>query len=205
MVPSNTTTDLVSVSTLGLDIDTPIGIVEVSPDAAQPRVYRITNIVEAGQGRYTVYGSLHHEGKFAFFDDNEPVDYSPWTQLNPVTPIPTGLKGTPRSYMDEVTGPQHVIDVAWDAIDTTDEAGYRLLLQGYSLEVRRPGSGNWEQLYKGPNNFCVMRDAEPGEYVFSCRSINSLGKASPAMIAKVQFEYGTSDEIVFPPVFEGFD
>lgn len=205
MFDDDQTTDIIKVQTLALDEDTPVGIVEVSATAPQPRVFRIKDIVEADQGRYTIKGTLHHEGKFPFFDDNVPVEYSPWTQLNPVTPVPTGLKGTPRSYMDDLLGPQHVIDVSWDAIDTTTEDGFRLLLQGYSLEVRRPGSSNWEQVYKGPNTFTTMRDAEPGEYVFSCRSINSLGKSSPAMITKVQFAYGTSDEVVYPPVFVGFD
>lgn len=203
--PVETTTDVITVQTDAVDADTPVGIVEANKNAVQPRVFRIKDIVEAGQGRYTIKSTLHHEGKFVFFDDNVPVDYSPWTQLNPNTPVPTGLKGTPRSYMDDLLGAQHVIDLSWDAIDTTTEDGYRLLLQGYFLQVKRPGNTNWEDVYKGPNTLATMMNAEPGEHTFSIRSINSLGKSSPALIAKVTFAYGTSDEVVYPPVFEGFD
>ncbi len=205
MFGTDQTTDIITVDTTDLEADTPIGIVEFSSAAVQPRVYRIKDIIEAGEGRYTVKATLHYEGKFAFFDDNVPVDYSPWTQLNPITPTPTGLKAVGRSYTDEQLGPQNVFDVSWDAIDTMTPEGYRLLLQGYSLEVRRPGSSTWEEVYRGPNNFATMRNAEPGEHVFSCRSINSLGKASPAMILRVTFEYGNSDAVVYPPEFLRFD
>ena len=205
MFGSDQTTDIINVDTTDLEADTPIGIVEFSSAAVQPRVFRIKDIVEVGQGRYTVKGTLHHEGKFAFFDDNVPVNYSPWTQLNPITPTPTGLKAVPRSYMDEQLGPQNVFEVSWDAIDATTPEGYRLLLQGYSLEVRRPGSSTWEEVYRGPNNFATMKNAEPGEHVFSCRSINTLGKASPAMILRVTFEYGNSGVDVWPPEFLRFE
>lgn len=204
MFSTQQTTDLINVDTTDLESDTPIGIVEAG-DAVKPRVFRIKDIVEAAQGRYTIKATLHHEGKFAFFDSNVPVDYSPWTELNPITPIPTGLKAVPRSYTDEQLGPQHVFDVSWNAIDTTTEDGYRLLLQGYSLEVRRPGSSAWEEVYKGPNNFAMLRNVEPGEHVFSVRSINTLGKASPAMILRVAFEYGDSGIEVWPPEFLRFD
>ncbi|MCC4257011.1 phage tail protein [Sphingobium lactosutens] len=205
MFGSDTTTDIINVDTTDLEADTPIGIVEFSPSAVQPRVFRIKDIVEAGQGRYTVKGTLHHEGKFAFFDDNVPVDYSPWTQLNPITPTPTGLKAIPRSYTDEQLGPQNVFEVSWDAVELNTEDGYRLLLQGYSLEVRRPGNSTWEEVYRGPNTFATMRNAEPGEHVFSLRSLNTLGKASPALVLRVSFEYGENGAVVYPPEFLRFD
>lgn len=205
MFSTDETTDIIHVDTTDLEADTPIGIVEASSAAVQPVVFRIKDIVEAGQGRYTIKAGIHHEGKFAFFDDNVPVNYSPWTQLNPITPIPTGLTAKARSYTDEQLGPQNVFEVSWNAIDTTSEDGYRLMLQGYLLEVRRPGSGVWEEVYRGPNTFATMLNAEPGDHVFSVRSINTLGKLSPAMILRVPFEYGTSDEVVYPPEFVRFD
>ncbi|PZU67229.1 phage tail protein [Sphingobium sp.] len=205
MFASDTTTDIINVDTTDLEADTPIGVVEFSPSAVQPRVFRIKDIVEAGQGRYTVKGTLHHEGKFAFFDDNVPVEYSPWTQLNPITPTPTGLKAVPRSYTDEQLGPQNVFEVSWDAVELNTEDGYRILLQGYSLEVRRPGNSTWEEVYRGPNTFATMRNAEPGEHVFSLRSLNTLGKASPALVLRVTFEYGENGAVVYPPEFVRFD
>ena len=205
MVAQDTETTIINVDTTDLEADTPIGIVEASSAAVQPRVFRIKDIVESGQGRYTVKGTIHYEGKFAFFDDNVPVDYSPWTQLNPITPTPTGLKATQRSYTDDMLGPQNVFEVSWDAIDTTTESGYRLLFGGYLLEVRRPGSGAWEEVYRGGNTFATMTNTEPGEHVFSLRSLNTLGKTSPATRLTVTFVYGDNGEIVYPPVFVRFD
>jgi len=205
MVSQDTETTIINVDTTDLEADTPIGIVENSPAAVQPRVFRIKDIVESGQGRYTVKGTIHYEGKFAFFDDNVPVEYSPWTQLNPITPTPTGLKATQRSYTDEMLGPQNVFDVSWDGVDTTTESGYRLLFGGYLLEVRRPGSGAWEEVYRGGNTFATMTNAEPGEHIFSLRSLNTLGKSSPATTLKVTFVYGDNGKVVYPPVFVRFD
>ena len=205
MTSADEETTIINVDTTDLEADTPLGIVENGPGAVKPRVFRIKDIVETGQGVYSVKGTIHYEGKFAFFDDNVPVEYDPWTRLNPITPTPTGLKATQRSYTDDLLGPQNVFDVSWDAIDTTTAAGYRLLLQGYLLEVKRPGTGVWEEVYRGANTFAVMRDAEPGEHVFSLRSINPLGKASPATLLTVEFAYGETDEVVLPPVFVRFD
>ena len=205
MTSADEETTIINVDTTDLEADTPLGIVENGPGAVKPRVFRIKDIVETGQGVYSVKGTIHYEGKFAFFDDNVPVEYDPWTRLNPITPTPTGLKATQRSYTDDLLGPQNVFDVSWDAIDTTTAAGYRLLLQGYLLEVKRPGTGVWEEVYRGANTFAVMRDAEPGEHVFSLRSINTLGKASPATLLTVEFAYGETDEVVLPPVFVRFD
>lgn len=205
MVNSNQTTTIINVNTTDLEADTPISIVEASSAGVQPRVFRIKDIVESGQGRYTVKGTIHHEGKFAYFDDNVPVNYSPWTELNPITPKPTGLKAQQRSYTDDMLGPQNVFDVSWDAISTTSPEGYRILLQGYLLEVRRPGSGAWEEVYKGQNTFAVMRNAEPGEHIFSLRSINSLGKTSPAETLRITFVYGDNGLVVYPPLFVRFD
>jgi len=202
---SDQTTTVINVDTTDLEADTPVSIVEASPSAVKPRVFRIKDIVEAGQARYTVKGTLHHEGKFAFFDDNVPVTESPWTSLNPITPTPSGLAAQQRSYIDDQLGPQNVFDVSWNAIDTTTEDGYRLLFQGYLLEVRRPGSGTWEEVYRGSNTFAVMRNAEPGEHVFSLRSLNTLGKSSPATTLKVTFVYGDNGKVVYPPVFVRFD
>lgn len=205
MVSTAQNTTIINVDTTDLEADTPIGIVENSASAVKPRVFRIKDIVESGQGRYTVKGTIHYEGKFAFFDDNVPVNYDPWTQLNPITPKPTGLRATARSYTDEQLGRQHVFDVAWDAIDTTTEAGYRLLFAGYLLEVQRPGSGAWEEVYRGQNTFATLTNVEPGEYTFSLRSLNTLGKSSPATTLKATFAYSNTGKTVYPPIFVRLD
>jgi predicted phage tail protein len=205
MVAQDTETTIINVDTTDLEADTPIGIVEAAAGAVKPRAFRIKDIVESGQGRYTVKGTIHYEGKFAFFDDNVPVNYDPWTQLNPITPKPTGLRATPRSYTDEQLGRQHVFDVTWDAIDTSGPDGYRLLFQGYLLEVQRPGSGAWEEVYRGQNTFATLTGVEPGDYTFSLRSLNTLGKSSPATTLKVTFAYSNTGKTVYPPVFVRLD
>lgn len=194
-----TTTDIVTVDTTDIDEDTPIGIVEVG--GVQPRIFTIHDITENGPGTYRVKGSIQIEGKYAFFDNNEPVVDSIWTQLNPKTPIPTGFKAKGHSWVNDLGYPQHEIQVSWDDL----APDYNMLFSGYHCQVKRPGSTVWEDVYKGFNSFAQLPNALEGVHQFTVRSLNTYGESSAALTASYEFIYGQSDEELLPPEFVGFD
>lgn len=169
--------------TSGIMADTPVSIVENAPNAAQPLEYTITDIQEQETGKFQVSALRYVSGKHEWLDNGTPVTFVPWTQVNLITPKPTGLHFNAYSYVDELAGTKRGIDVRWNAIaaDPT-QYGSGLALAGYTLEVQRPGSSKWEQAYKGADNFTTVRDAEPGVYGFSLRSLNSLGRSSAAEV-----------------------
>lgn len=190
--------------TTGIAADTPVSIVENTPTAAQPLEYTITDIQEQETGKFQVTALRYIEGKHGWIDNGTPVAFVPWSEINLITPKPTGLKFSAYSYVDELAGTKRGIDVRWDAIaaDPTG-VGQGLALAGYTLEIQRPSSSKWEDSYKGADNFTTIQNAEPGVYGFSLRSLNSLGRSSAAEI--VMWTYTNENQAgLLPPIITGF-
>ncbi|WP_156359707.1 phage tail protein [Sphingomonas sp. Leaf28] len=203
-VNSTSVTATFGCDTSGIAADTPVSIVENTPTAAQPLEYKISDIQEQETGKFQVTALRYIEGKHEWLDNGTPVQFVPWSQVNLVTPKPTGMTFSAYSYVDELAGTKRGIDVRWDAI-AADLTGYGtgLALAGYTLEVQRPGSSKWEQVYKGADNFTTIRDAEPGLYGFSLRSLNSLGRSSAAEV--VMWTYANDGSAgLQPPSITGF-
>lgn len=205
IAPVSATTKGVTIAmeTIGLEPDTPVSIVENDPGAAQPTEWRINDIQEQEPTKFTVTASLYVEGKHAFIDDGTPVTKPTCSQLNVITPVPTGLTFMPFSYVDDIQSTKHGIQVSWDRINTISDTGQGIALRGYELEVRRPNGSTWEQAYKGADTFTSVLNADPGEYEWSLRSISSLGRSSAADVAKWTFTYDQGDAVL-PPIFLGF-
>ncbi|MEV4934150.1 TipJ family phage tail tip protein, partial [Sphingobium sp. LSP13-1-1.1] len=75
----DTTSDFIPCDATGMDYGTPFGIVEAG--GAQPRVARITNIEDKGDGLYSVTATLHVAGKYAWVEQNIPVPQIPYSDL----------------------------------------------------------------------------------------------------------------------------
>lgn len=190
--------------TTGIAADTPVSIVENTANAAQPLEYKISDIQEQETGKFQVTALRYIEGKHEWLDNGTPVTFTPWSQVNLVTPKPTGLTFSAYSYVDELAGTKRGIDVRWDAI-AADPTGYGggLALAGYTLEIQRPSSSKWEQVYKGADNFATVLNADPGVYSFSLRSLNTLGRSSAALVVTWTYSnegYGG----LHPPSITGF-
>lgn len=201
---STTVTATFNCDTTGLAVDTPVSIVENTPTAAQPLEYKISDIQEQESGKFQVTALRYIEGKHDWLDNGTPVQFTPWSQVKVVTPKPTGLKFTAYSYVDDLAGTRRGIDIRWDAIKSDPNGSDQgLALAGYALEVQRPGSSKWEQTYKGADNFTTLLNAEPGHYSFSLRSLNTLGRSSPAEV--VTWDYVNDNAAgLLPPVITGF-
>ena len=203
-VQATTTTATFAVDVTGLEAWTPISIVENSANAAQPLEYSITKITETSTGQFTVSALRYIEGKHDYLDFGTPVTATTFSQIQVITPRPQNIKFSPYSYMDDILGARHGIDVSWDpVVATATGTGQGLALAGYSLEVERPNSSTWKQEYKGTSNYTNVLNCDPGLYSFSLRSINALGRTSPALTMTFNYTSDNSSGIE-PPVFDGF-
>ncbi|MFX4087984.1 hypothetical protein ACKU27_23115 [Sphingobium yanoikuyae] len=206
---ADTLTADIPFDTTDLEAGTPISIVETTATGIKPRVFRIIDIKESGMASYTVTAQLHIEGKYAWLDSNVPVPDIPWSQVPLNIPQPTGLKASNNSWVDDLTGVHHEINMSWDAVNVLpvgENLGQQIPINGYVVEVMRPNTSVWERIYNGNSTFCTMQDAQPGTYTFSVRAINILNRSGEAALLKHDFTYGEGQEgQVLPPVFVGFD
>ncbi|GFM27165.1 phage tail protein [Novosphingobium sp. PY1] len=205
----DTITNQVPFDTTDLEAGTPISIVEVGSEAIQPRTFRIIDIKENGPSQYTVTAQLHIEGKYAWLDDNVPVADIPWSQIPTAIPKPTGLKASNNSWIDDLTGIHHEINLSWDAVNVLpvgENVGQITPINGYVVEVLRPFTSAWERIYQGHNTFCTLDDAQPGTYTFSVRAINILNRSGEAALLTHEFSYGAGEEgTLLPPIFVGLN
>ena len=197
MVGTDTTTDIITVDSTDCEEGTPVGIVETG--GTQPRLFRIIDIKDAGEGKFTVTARQHIEGKYAWVEQNVPIPENQWTKMKSRLPAPTGLRAVGSSYQDPLLGPQHQIEVAWDAF--TDP---QLRVLGYVLEVQEPGSSQWTELYRGNGTVYTYKGVAAGRYVFSLKAINMLNEGSDVASLAYSFEYGVGSA-VYPPIFVGFN
>lgn len=190
------TTDIIPVSSDMCEFGTPVGIVESG--GVQPRQFRIVDIKDAGYGKFTVTARQHVEGKYEWAEEDIPVPVTQWTKMKLQLPPPTGLRASAHSWQDSLLGPQHSIEIAWDAY--TDQS---FKVKGYRVEVQEPGSSQWTDVYEGPNTVVTLKGAAEGNYVISVKAINILNQGSDAASISFSFNYGEVDT-VYPPVFRGF-
>ncbi|OHD03964.1 MAG: hypothetical protein A3H25_14045 [Sphingomonadales bacterium RIFCSPLOWO2_12_FULL_63_15] len=163
---ADTLTADIPFDTTDLEAGTPISIVETTATGIKPRVFRIIDIKESGMASYTVTAQLHIEGKYAWLDSNVPVPDIPWSQIPLNIPQPTGLKATNNSWVDDLTGVHHEINLSWDAVNVLpvgENLGQQIPINGYVVEVMRPNTSVWERIYNGNSTFCTMQDAQPGK------------------------------------------
>lgn len=197
MFLTDTTTDHVPVDTTGCEYGTPIGIVQTG--GTQPRQFRIVDIIDAGNGKFTVNARLHYEGKYEWVETDAPVPDTPWTQMVLNLPPVTGLTAVGHSASDDLRGPQHSIEISWNAF--TDPS---LKVKSYLLEIMEPGSSQWTRAYEGTSTVFTLKDAAEGRYVISVKAINILNQSSDVASYNFDFTYGSVDGVL-PPVFIGLD
>lgn len=199
VVFEDTTVSFVECDATGMDYGTPFGIVEAG--GAQPRVCRITNIEDKGDGLYTVTCTSHVEGKYAWVEQDVPVPVIPYSDLkrNSAIPAPTGLAVKHTFSVDDAGISHHTLTLSWDAI--TDPS---LAFKGYKVEVFKP-DGLWHDLYSGLMNSAAVEDARAGEYIFTVKPINTFGASGDPAVLEYELEHGTGAYEVLPPIFVGFD
>lgn len=201
---TDTTTSTISLTAHGLSDETPVGIIQVG-GGAQPVVYRIIDIIEKGAGQATVTGQVYHAGMFEWVEQNVPVVIPPSTQIKVGVPSPTGFTAVDSHRVDDVLGTIFDIEASWKPY--TERAGavsiYTKVL-GYDVRFKAPNDADYRPWRRAYTTFFNVLDAEPGEYLFELRAINTLGATSET----VRLSYGLNTDSTLdlePPVFEGLD
>lgn len=199
MVAQDTTTTLVSCNSAGIEWGTPFGIVESG--GAQPRLFRVQEVADMGEGKFKVTGKLHIEGKYEWIEQNIPVPEVPWSDLkkNSYIPAPTGLKISHSFSQDEALGSRYKLQISWDAI--TDP---KYALKGYRVEAYNPDN-QWIVAYEGLMNAATISDAKPGRWVVSVKPINTFGLSGDPAVETYDLVYGQGTDLLRPPIFIGFD
>jgi len=177
-------------------IDTPVSIFQET-GGIRPTLWKVLSIQEKGPGEFEIQAQKFVFSKYALLDQNIPIPVTEWTDKNKNVPAPTNFKGKSISYQDDLRGTHHDIELSWSAVN--DAA----LLQGYLLEVLAPGESVWRELYRGGNTVFTMRDVSEGVYLFTLKSVNTLGKTSEPVPLQFQFGQDSTVDGLFPPVFVG--
>jgi predicted phage tail protein len=199
IVHQDTTSTLVPVDATGVEWGTPFGIVEAG--GAQPRIFRIQQITDQGEGKYQVSAKIHVEGKYAFVEQNVPVPDVPWSDLkrSSYIPAPTGLKISHTFSQDDALGSRYKLQISWDAI--TDP---KYALKGYKVEAYNPDN-EWSLVYEGMMNVATISDAKPGKYIVTVKPINTFDASGDPAVETYELVYGQGAMLLKPPVFIGFD
>lgn len=179
--------------------DTPIFIRSLEDGAAQPTLWRIISINESDETKYEVTAQEYKFSKFAFLEQGIVLEDDTWTNLNPNVPMPENLRAKGYSDQDDLLATRHNVEINWDSV-----AGPGVLLQGYTLECLKPGESVWTELYRGSNTTFTMRNVTFGTYLFTVKSINTLGRSSAPQRLTFNYTEGGA-QTVLPPVFISFD
>uniref|UniRef100_B0T644 Phage-related protein tail component-like protein n=1 Tax=Caulobacter sp. (strain K31) TaxID=366602 RepID=B0T644_CAUSK len=180
----------------GAVVQAPVGLIELGT-GPQPQRFRIIEVSEAGPAKYEVKAQQSIIGKWEEVEQHVPVPIPDWTNRDTSVRAPTNIVFTPHAAEDDITGSYTSLEISWTGLPTG------ALVREYVLEATMPDGGVSVELYRGANTGFTISRAPPGLYVVSVKTINMLGGSSEPLSGS--YVLSTGDELVFPPVFIGFD
>lgn len=206
-VSSATTTSTVTISDAS-DIDAtlqlPFGIVQHS-GGVQPRLYRITDIQDGGDGKYQVTGQFYDRAKYAWIENNVPAPTITYSDYNAVRIVPavdqSSLAVVWHAHEDPVRGTQHYLEFSWDKV-TKDASGNPVIVSTYIAEARMP-DGSVRVLSATNQTVAQLQNPPPGPYVFMVTAVNTLGKSSDTVSTTYTLAYGSHGQALNPPTLIG--
>ncbi len=198
-VSSTTTTATVTPSSMtGISAGLPYGIVEHST-GVQPRLFRIADIQDAGDGKYTITAQFYDRSKYAWVDDDvaaPTITYSDYNSFYHLT-APTGLSVKQQAKQDPLRGTIHNIDVTWDHLAIAET-----VIRGYTISAKFP-DGTIQTVSTGLNTY-TFQNAPQGPYQFSVVAVNMKGNPGDAATTGFVLGYGTGSTTAYPPIIVGF-
>lgn len=160
----------------------------MSSDVLVPQEFRVVGVAE-DQGKYEVTALKYSSAKYAALEQGLVIEPAPITTLTVTPETPGQPTGSESLYAD---GSQVKV------VMTIDWAPARLASY-YEITVTPP-NGNTITLPQTSLPTVDIRDAEPGMYSFSVRSISAAGKPSPSATGS----YKVQGKITPPGDVQGF-
>lgn len=198
-VTTTTQTSVVTPSDMtGIEAGLPYGIVQHGA-GVQPVLYRITDIQDAGDGRYSVTGQFYDRAKYAWIETNVTppvITYSNVNSAKTVSP-PSNLAVTWHAHEDPVRGTIHYLEFSWDKnIDTN------VVVRSYNASAKYP-DGTVRVLSSDNGTSATIINPPAGPYVFMVQAVNTLGKSSDLATISYTLAYGSHGQVLNPPTLIG--